>query len=242
MRIVGSGNTPLHVAAINDQVECARVLLVRGGADTSVVNNSHQNAYQVAVISGNMGLAEMIGAHKPEHVVPYRDRPRFNPARRPLDGGPGGGPGASTLTRRGSGTNGSDYHHRSGGSPAHLLNHSRGVFSDDEGGGGNREDEENEEYEAEDGEEEFRSSEEEYGEEGEENDDQEEEEEVTDENSTASRNGAQSLAPGVTVQVRGGERILIFGRKTVKTVVVCLEGSPVVAKATSNGLPGFQPI
>lgn len=211
MRIVGSGNTPLHVAAINDQVECARVLLVRGGADTSVVNNSHQNAYQVAVISGNMGLAEMIGAHKPEHVVPYRDRPRFNPARRPLDGP--GGPGASTLTRRGSGTNGSDYHHRSGGggSPAHLLNHSRGVCSDDEGGGGNREDEENEEYEAEDGEEELRSSEEEYGEEGEENDDQEEEEEVTDENSTASRNGAQSLAPGVTVQVRGGERILIFG-------------------------------
>ncbi len=45
-RIVGSGNTPLHVSAINDQLDCARVLLLRG-CDTSVVNNSHQNAYQV---------------------------------------------------------------------------------------------------------------------------------------------------------------------------------------------------
>lgn len=29
-KIVGSGNTPLHVAAINDQMDCARVLLLRG--------------------------------------------------------------------------------------------------------------------------------------------------------------------------------------------------------------------
>lgn len=81
-RIIGSGNTPLHVAAINDQAECARILLLRG-CDTSVVNNSHQNAHQVAVISGNMSLADMILSHKPENVVPYRDKPRFNPARRP---------------------------------------------------------------------------------------------------------------------------------------------------------------
>lgn len=81
-RIVGSGNTPLHVAAINDQMECARILLLRG-CDTSVVNNSHQNAYQVAVIASNMTLADMIKNHKPENVVPYRDKPRFNPARRP---------------------------------------------------------------------------------------------------------------------------------------------------------------
>lgn len=81
-RIVGSGNTPLHVAAINDQGECARILLLRG-CDTTVVNNSHQNAYQVAVISGNMALSEMIQNHKLENVVPYRDKPRYNPARRP---------------------------------------------------------------------------------------------------------------------------------------------------------------
>lgn len=81
-RIIGSGNTSLHVAAINDQVECARILLLRG-CDTSIVNNSHQNAYQVAVIAGNMSLADYIKDHKQENVVPYRDKPRYNPARRP---------------------------------------------------------------------------------------------------------------------------------------------------------------
>ncbi|RWS16711.1 ankyrin repeat domain containing protein 35-like protein [Dinothrombium tinctorium] len=81
-KIVGSGNTPLHVAAINDQMECARVLLLRG-CNTSIVNNSHQNAYQVAVISGNMNLADLIANHKVENVVPYRDKPKYNPARRP---------------------------------------------------------------------------------------------------------------------------------------------------------------
>ncbi|XP_054160234.1 protein shank-like isoform X2 [Oppia nitens] len=81
-RIVGSGNTPLHVSAINDQIDCARVLLLRG-CDTKIVNNSHQNAYQVAVIANNMSLAELIANHKPEMVVPYRDKPKYNPARRP---------------------------------------------------------------------------------------------------------------------------------------------------------------
>ncbi|KAI1294806.1 SH3 and multiple ankyrin repeat domains protein 3 [Halotydeus destructor] len=80
--IVGSGNTPLHVAAINDQTECARLLLLRG-CDASLVNNSHQNAYQVGVIAGNLALAEMIKGHRQENVVPYRDKPKYNPARRP---------------------------------------------------------------------------------------------------------------------------------------------------------------
>lgn len=81
-RITGSGNTPLHVAAINDQVECARLLLLRG-CDPTVVNNSHQNAYQVAVIAGNHNLAEIIQNHRPEQVVPYRDKPKYNPSRKP---------------------------------------------------------------------------------------------------------------------------------------------------------------
>uniref|UniRef100_T1JX76 PDZ domain-containing protein n=1 Tax=Tetranychus urticae TaxID=32264 RepID=T1JX76_TETUR len=81
-KIVGSGNTPLHVAAINDQMDCARVLLLRG-CNTQIANNSHQTAYQVAVIAGNMNLAEIISNHKPENVVPYRDKPKYNPARRP---------------------------------------------------------------------------------------------------------------------------------------------------------------
>lgn len=146
------------MAAINDQSECARVLLVRG-CDASIVNNSHQNAYQVAVISGNMALAEMIASHRSEHVLPYRDRPRFNPARRP----PSDSGNASTLTRRGSGaTNGSasEYHRGGGHSSPQTLNNnntSTGIFSDDEGGpGGEGEDEdelEDEEFEDEEGEE-----------------------------------------------------------------------------------------
>lgn len=83
-RIVGSGNTPLHVAAINDQLDCARVLLLRG-CDAQIVNNSHQNAYQVAVIAGNMQLAELISSFKPEMVQPYRERPKYNPQRKSFD-------------------------------------------------------------------------------------------------------------------------------------------------------------
>ena len=81
-KILGSGNTPLHVAAINDQMDCARILLMRG-CNTEITNNSHQNAYQVAVISGNLTLSELIANHKPENVIPYRDKPKYNPARRP---------------------------------------------------------------------------------------------------------------------------------------------------------------
>ena len=29
-----------------------------------------------------MSLAELISSHKPEMVVPYRDKPKYNPARR----------------------------------------------------------------------------------------------------------------------------------------------------------------
>lgn len=44
-KIVGSGNTPLHVCAINDQTECAKVLLMRG-CDTEVfmlMTDAHMN-------------------------------------------------------------------------------------------------------------------------------------------------------------------------------------------------------
>lgn len=73
-RISGSGNTPLHVAAINDQLECAKVLLMRGASKT-ITNNSHQTAHQVAVISNNMDLAEFIAEHDESKVIPFHDRP-----------------------------------------------------------------------------------------------------------------------------------------------------------------------
>ncbi|XP_050050416.2 uncharacterized protein Prosap isoform X1 [Dermacentor andersoni] len=76
-----SGNTPLHVCAVNDRESCARVLLFRG-ADPAALNYANQNPYQVAVIAGNLALADVIRNHKPEDVVPYREPPTYNPRRR----------------------------------------------------------------------------------------------------------------------------------------------------------------
>ncbi|XP_022251595.1 SH3 and multiple ankyrin repeat domains protein 3-like, partial [Limulus polyphemus] len=76
-----SGNTPLHVCAVNDQESCARVLLFRG-ADKNALNYANQNPYQVAVIAGNHHMAELIEKHRPEDVVPYREAPQYNLRRR----------------------------------------------------------------------------------------------------------------------------------------------------------------
>jgi ankyrin repeat protein len=60
-----SGNTPLHVCAVNSQESCARLLLFRG-CERDALNYANQTAYQVAVIAGNMELAEIIQSHRPE--------------------------------------------------------------------------------------------------------------------------------------------------------------------------------
>ena len=65
-----SGNTPLHVCAVNNLEDCARVLLFRG-CDKNALNFANQNPYQVAVISGNLDLAEIINKHMPEDVGEY---------------------------------------------------------------------------------------------------------------------------------------------------------------------------
>ncbi|XP_049317259.1 uncharacterized protein LOC105228183 isoform X6 [Bactrocera dorsalis] len=62
-----SGNTPLHVCAVNNQEACARMLLFRG-AQRSALNYANQTPYQVAVIAGNMDLAEIIQNFKPDDV------------------------------------------------------------------------------------------------------------------------------------------------------------------------------
>lgn len=41
-----SGNTPLHVCAVNNQEACARMLLFRG-AQRGALNYANQTAYQV---------------------------------------------------------------------------------------------------------------------------------------------------------------------------------------------------
>ncbi|XP_055314370.1 uncharacterized protein LOC129575241 isoform X23 [Sitodiplosis mosellana] len=62
-----SGNTSLHVCAVNNQEACARMLLFRG-ADRAALNYANQTPYQVAVIAGNLELAEMIQNYKPEDI------------------------------------------------------------------------------------------------------------------------------------------------------------------------------
>jgi SH3/ankyrin repeat-containing protein len=49
------------------QDACARVLLFRG-ADRSILNFSNQTSYQVAVISNNMELAELIKNYREEDI------------------------------------------------------------------------------------------------------------------------------------------------------------------------------
>ncbi|XP_047989861.1 SH3 and multiple ankyrin repeat domains protein 3 [Leguminivora glycinivorella] len=76
-----SGNTPLHVCAVNAQDSCARQLLFRG-CDKEALNFANQTPYQVAVIAGNLELAEVIKKYRAEEVVPFRGPPRYNPRRR----------------------------------------------------------------------------------------------------------------------------------------------------------------
>lgn len=62
-----SGNTSLHVCAVNDQESCARVLLFRG-CDKEAMNFANQTPYQVAVIADNLHLADIIHGHGPDHI------------------------------------------------------------------------------------------------------------------------------------------------------------------------------
>ncbi|XP_043514371.1 uncharacterized protein LOC122530976 isoform X4 [Frieseomelitta varia] len=95
-----SGNTPLHVCAVNNtDSSCIRQLLFRGAQKDSL-NYANQTPYQVAVIAGNMELAEVIKNYQPEEVVPFKGPPRYNPKRRSVAFG-----GASTMTTSCSASN-----------------------------------------------------------------------------------------------------------------------------------------
>ncbi|XP_014207682.1 SH3 and multiple ankyrin repeat domains protein 3 isoform X2 [Copidosoma floridanum] len=77
-----SGNTPLHVCAVNNtDSSCIRQLLFRG-AQKDALNYANQTPYQVAVIAGNMELADVIKNYQPDEVVPFKGPPRYNPKRR----------------------------------------------------------------------------------------------------------------------------------------------------------------
>lgn len=68
-----SGNTPLHVCAVNNtDSSCIRQLLFRG-AQKDALNYANQTPYQVAVIAGNMQLADIIKNYQPEEVGEYQN-------------------------------------------------------------------------------------------------------------------------------------------------------------------------
>jgi len=58
---------------VNNQEPCARLLLFRG-ADKEALNFANQTPYQVAVIAGNMELAETIQDYRPQDVGKFEQR------------------------------------------------------------------------------------------------------------------------------------------------------------------------
>ncbi|XP_050990785.1 SH3 and multiple ankyrin repeat domains protein 2 [Labeo rohita] len=78
-----SGNTALHICALYNQEKCAHVLLVRG-ADKELKNCNNQSPFQVAIISGNFELAELIKNHRESDIVRFPEVPVNSRQRRPL--------------------------------------------------------------------------------------------------------------------------------------------------------------
>uniref|UniRef100_A0A182EHY3 PDZ domain-containing protein n=2 Tax=Onchocerca ochengi TaxID=42157 RepID=A0A182EHY3_ONCOC len=77
-----NGNTPLHVCAIHNKPNCARLLLFRG-ANLEIMNNQSQTPFDVAKILGSNEVTEIILNYDPLSTVPYNVKPTFNPRRRP---------------------------------------------------------------------------------------------------------------------------------------------------------------
>lgn len=75
------GSTPLHICAVSNQEDCARVILFRG-ADKTIKNFANHDASETATISGNSVLAQIIRDFSDDDVVPYQDAPRYNEKRR----------------------------------------------------------------------------------------------------------------------------------------------------------------
>ncbi|XP_074522965.1 SH3 and multiple ankyrin repeat domains protein 2-like [Halichoeres trimaculatus] len=93
-----SGNTALHICALYNQDNCARVLLVRG-ADKEVKNYNSQSPFQVAIIAGNFELAELIKNHKESDIVPFREAPAYSKRRRGPSSGNDQSPSSLTAPR-----------------------------------------------------------------------------------------------------------------------------------------------
>ncbi|XP_055037404.2 SH3 and multiple ankyrin repeat domains protein 1 [Misgurnus anguillicaudatus] len=71
-----SGNTALHICALYNKESCMRVLLYRG-ANKEIKNKHGQTPFQVAVMSGNFELGEIIKNHNDADVVPFLETPKY---------------------------------------------------------------------------------------------------------------------------------------------------------------------
>ncbi|KAG7492113.1 hypothetical protein MATL_G00010850 [Megalops atlanticus] len=76
-----SGNTALHICALYNKESCVRILLYRG-ANKEAKNKNGQTPFQVAVMSGNFELGEIIKNHRDSDVVPFVESPKYAPQRR----------------------------------------------------------------------------------------------------------------------------------------------------------------
>ncbi|XP_061088424.1 SH3 and multiple ankyrin repeat domains protein 1-like [Conger conger] len=76
-----SGNTCLHICALYNKESCVRILLYRG-ANKEAKNKNGQTPFQVAVMSGNFDLGEIIKNHRDTDVVPFIESPKYAPQRR----------------------------------------------------------------------------------------------------------------------------------------------------------------
>ncbi|XP_077446537.1 SH3 and multiple ankyrin repeat domains protein 2-like isoform X3 [Stigmatopora argus] len=92
-----SGNSALHICALYNKDNCARVLLVRG-TNKEVRNFNSQSPFQVAIIAGNFDLAELIKNHKESDIVPFRESPAYSKRRQ----GPSSGKGSGNSQSPGS--------------------------------------------------------------------------------------------------------------------------------------------
>ncbi|XP_017867990.1 PREDICTED: uncharacterized protein LOC108616961 [Drosophila arizonae] len=124
-----SGNSPLHVCAVNNQEACARMLLFRG-AQRGAQNFANQTPYQVAVIAGNLELAEIIENYKSEDIVPFRGPPRYNPKRRSGIGwlSANGAAGAALLAAAAGGLGGAGAVPGPGGQQPVCVNGGNGAM------------------------------------------------------------------------------------------------------------------
>ncbi|XP_037133312.1 SH3 and multiple ankyrin repeat domains protein 1-like isoform X3 [Syngnathus acus] len=76
-----SGNTALHISALYNKESCVRVLLYRG-ANREAKNKHGQTPFQLAVMSGNFELGEIIKNHKDSDIVPFLESPKYVPKRK----------------------------------------------------------------------------------------------------------------------------------------------------------------